>query len=293
MENSAPIQAVATNLGQGLGNGFQVVPVIALGFIAILSPENGVATLALTGDPAEVLAASERLSAVARGINAEISPLAFGIGAGGIGLASPSIAPVPPGSSSAIFVREHFMANDILNYMVDARRHNAKPGADLVTRLASALSEFRPPKQKVLSPNIVMVAESVVQKVLKGERAWLYGIDIGAKDIVSPNFLLPAVLTVAALRWAPPVVAAGKQGGFLVSLAPDPKGSVLGHTVSSVDIANPVLFFLPIVDVLRRSFKKGECWMDNVVEQYAEYMSGRGHDSDIQDLEVRVVVGGG
>lgn len=278
MDTSAALQSVAGQLGQGLGDGFTVVAVTQLGFAAILSADYGFAALALTGDPAEAAAAAERLAAVARGAGVEISPLPFGIRQGVV---------LPP-----VIVREHFMAIDILRTMQSSKQTGA-PGTDTVAKVAAALAALpKPAPAKVMSPNILIVAETVVRKVLKDERAWLYGIDIGAKDIVNPNYLLPAVLTVAALRWAPPVVAAGKQGGFLVSLAPNPK-AVLGYSVSSVDISNPVLFFLPIVDVVRRSFKNGECWVDGIVEQYAEYMRDRGHDSDIQDLEVRVVVGGG
>lgn len=278
MDTSAALQSVAGQLGQGLGDGFTVVAVTQLGFAAILSADYGFAALALTGDPAEAAAAAERLAAVARGAGVEIAPLPFGIRQGVV---------LPP-----VIVREHFMAIDILRTMQSSKQ-TGSPGTDTVAKVAAALAALpKPAATKVMSPNILIVAETVVRKVLKDERAWLYGIDIGAKDIVNPNYLLPAVLTVAALRWAPPVVAAGKQGGFLVSLAPNPK-AVLGYSVSSVDISNPVLFFLPIVDVVRRSFKNGECWVDGIVEQYAEYMRDRGHDSDIQDLEVRVVVGGG
>jgi hypothetical protein len=280
MDISAALQTVAGQLGQGLGDGFAVTAVTQLGFVAILSPDYGFAALSLTGEPSEAMAAAERLAAIARGAGVDISPLPFGIKPGAV---------QPP-----IIVREHFMAIDILRTMQGAARQTNAPGSEVVARVAAAIAALpKPAPAKVMSPNILLVAETVVRKVLKDERAWLYGIDIGAKDIVNPNYLLPAVLTVAALRWAPPVVAAGKQGGFLVSLAPNPKKAVLGYSVSSVDISNPVLFFLPIVDVLRRSFKGGECWVDGIVEQYAEYMKERGHDSDIQDLEVRVVVGGG
>jgi hypothetical protein len=279
MDTSAALQSVAGQLGQGLGDGFSVIAVTQLGFVAILSADYGVAAVALTGDPAEAATAAERLAAVARGAGVDVTPLPFGIKPGVV---------LPP-----VIVREHYMAIDILRTMQMSSKQVGPTGPETVAKVAAAIAALpKPAPAKVMSPNILIVAETVVRKVLKDERAWLYGIDIGAKDIVNPNYLLPAVLTVAALRWAPPVVAAGKQGGFLVSLTPNSK-AVLGYSVSSVDISNPVLFFLPIVDVVRRSFRGGECWVDGIVEQYADYMKDRGHDSDIQDLEVRVVVGGG
>ncbi|NTF17541.1 hypothetical protein G6L37_03960 [Agrobacterium rubi] len=277
MDTATILEALAKQLSQGLAEGFSVVAVPELGFVAIFSAQYGVATLVPTADAAEAMAAAERLAAVARGAGLDIAPVPFGITKG---------AGIPP-----VIVREHFLAVDILRTMLAAPRPETS-GADAVTKLKAAIQSIpRPMAPRGVSANVLLVAETVVRKVLKDERAWLYGIDIGAKDIVSPSYLLPAVLTVAAMRWAPPVVAAGKQGGFTVSLAPS-STAVLGYSVSGVDIANPVLFFLPIVDVVRRSFKGGECWVDGIVEQYADYMKKQGHASDVQDLEVRVVVGG-
>lgn len=280
MDNSKTLDALAKQLAVGLGDGFAVIPVVQLGFVAIVSAEYGVAALAPTAEAPEAIAAAERLAAVARGAGLEVNPVPFGIAQGG---------GTPP-----VIVREHYMPLDIHRTMQSVVQAKGAPGQEVAARIVQAIAALPRPKAtpKGLSPNILMTAETVVRKVLKDEKAWLYGIDIAARDIVSPTYLLPAVLTVAARRWTPPVVAAGKQGGFLVSLEPNPKGAVLGYSVAAVDISNPVLFFLPIVDVVRRSFRGGECWVDGIVEEYADYMKGRGHDSDIQDLEVRVVVGG-
>mgnify|MGYP000861569748 FL=1 len=279
MDTARSLEALAKQLAQGLGEGFSVLAVPQLDFVAVLSPEYGIAALAATSEAAEAVAAAERLAAVARGAGLEISPVPLGVAKGG--------------GSPPVIVREHFMAIDILRTMQTVTREKGAPGAETVSRIEQAIGAI--PKRaapKGISANVLLVAETVVRKVLKDERAWLYGIDIGATDIVSPAYLLPAVLTVAAMRWAAPVVASGKQGGFTVSLEPNAT-AVLGYTVSAVDISNPVLFFVPIVDVVRRSFKGGECWVDGIVEQYADYMKKQGHASDIQDLEVRVVVGGG
>lgn len=279
MDTARSLEALAKQLAQGLGDGFSVMAVPQLSFVAILSAEFGIAALSPAAEIPEAMAASERLAAVARGAGLEVSVVPLGISQGG---------GTPP-----VIVREHFMAIDILRTMQASTREKGAPGAEAVAKISSAIAAI--PKRiapRGVSGNILLVAETVVRKVLKDERAWLYGIDIGAKDIVGPTYLLPAVLTVAARRWAPPVVAAGKQGGFTVSLEPN-KDAVLGYAVSGVDIANPVLFFLPVVDVVRRSFKNGECWVDGIVEEFADYMKQQGHASDIQDLEVRVVVGSG
>jgi hypothetical protein len=278
MDTSSTIETLARHLAQGLEGDFTVKPVTQLGFVAILSAGFGVAALVPTADPAEAMAGAERLAAVARGAGVDVAPLPFGV--------------FPGASAPPVIVREHFLALDILKTMQQSAGEKSGRGGDAVSRIVAALDALpKPVVHRPISPNILIVGETLVKKVLRDEQAWLYGIDIGAKDIVNPNYLLPAVLTVAAMKWAPPVVAAGNHGGFLVTLSPNPK-AVLGYSVSSVDISNPVLFFLPIVDVLRRSFRGGECWVDGIVEQYADYMRNRGLDSDIQDLEVRVVVGG-
>lgn len=279
MDTSSALETLAKHLAQGLEGDFIVKPVTQLGFVAILSPTFGVASLVPTSDPAEAVAGAERLAAIARGTGLEIAPLPFGV--------------FPGASAPPVIVREHFLALDILKTMQQAAGEKSGRGAEAVSKITAALDTLpKPAVIRPISPNILIVGETLVKKVLRDEQAWLYGIDIRAKDIISPNYLLPALLVVAALRWAPPVVAAGKHGGFTVTLAPNPKGAVLGYSVTGVDISNPVLFFLPIVDVLRRSFRGGECWVDGIVEQYAEYMKSRGQNGDLQDLEVRVVIGG-
>ncbi len=77
MDTSAA-PSVASQLGQGLGDGSTVLAVTQLGFAAILSADYGFA-LAVTGDPAEAAAAAERLAAVALGAGVEIVPLPFGV----------------------------------------------------------------------------------------------------------------------------------------------------------------------------------------------------------------------
>ena len=281
MSQNGSLEILADDLARSPElSGYVVRAVPALDLIAVLSPDAGVATLAMSPEPAAASAASARFSVAAKAAGVEIHPTAFGMSSSG---APPSI------------LRETAPALDISRAMqAAARERGGGPGREVVDRIVAALPAISAPKKSAgIPPGILEVAEAAVRKVLDDQPAWLYGIDIRARDIVRPTYFLPALLVVAAIRWAPPVVAAGRKGGFKVTLAQDPNGSVLGFKVSAIEISNPVLFFLPIVDLLRRSFKNGECWVDEIIEDYAVYMRNHGYDSNIQDLEVRVVVGNG
>lgn len=282
MSQSSSLEVVAEDLARSpeLSSGFFVRAVPSLDVILVLSPEHGVATVALTPEPSAAVAAAQRFAIAARAAGADVTPVPFGISPGG---AAPTI------------LRESGTALDLARAMqAQAREKGGGPGEERIAAVLAALPVLERPKKVVGIPKEVLdVAEAAVRLALKDQPAWLYGIEIKARDLVKPSHFLPALLVIAAIRWAPPVVAAGKRGGFKISLARDPKGSVLGYRVSAIEISNPVLFFLPIVDLLRRSFKGGECFVDEIVEDYAIYMKQHGYDSDIQDLEVRVVVGNG
>lgn len=268
------VESLAAELSLGLGDGFTVVALGHMGFVAILSTEFGVAAVVPSGSDVMALAASERMGLIAKAAGVEIRPLPFGVSSGAV---------APP-----VIVRERYMSIDILMTM-GRSKDKAALTPETIARVAKALTDIpRPVPALPISPNILLVAETAVKKILNNEPAWLYGIDIGAKEIVSPYYLLPAILVAAAQKWAAPVVAAGKSGGFLVRLTPD-KNAVLGFAATSLEISNPVLFFLPIVDLVRRSYKGGECWMDDIVEDFSAYMVGRGYNSDSSaDIEVRV-----
>jgi hypothetical protein len=76
------------------------------------------------------------------------------------------------------------------------------------------------------------------------------------------------------------------QGGFLISMEKDDK-AVLGYTVTKIDHAAPLLLFVPMVDVIRRSFKNGECIMDEVVQEFSDYLDRNKMDnSELGDMEI-------
>jgi hypothetical protein len=63
--------------------------------------------------------------------------------------------------------------------------------------------------------------------------------------------------------------------------------AVLGYTVTKIDHAAPLLLFVPMVDVIRRSFKNGECIMDEVVQEFSDYLDRNKMDnSELGDMEI-------
>lgn len=271
---------LATTLSEGLGQGFEAVPVEAGGYVAVVSPRLGLAAVVPTDDPKAALAAAEKLTSAASAAGAPANAVAVGV----------SRDDRTASSAIPALARPRFLHTDVMSAMLAHGAAIGEEGAAAIARAARAIPRPRP--LRPLSENLLLCAEAVVKRALpEGGDAWAFGVQIEAKDVVNPAFLLPAILVCAAKRWAPPVVAAGKKGGFVVTLAHNPN-AVLGYEVVGLDVSSPVLFFLPIVDIIRKSRLNGECWLDGVIDEFAAYLAERGQDGKLlADLEVRVAVG--
>lgn len=277
--SSHMLHDLVTELSQGLSEGFELVAVEAGGYVAIVSARYGVAAVVPDSDPKSALAAAERLSSVAAAAGLDVKIVPVGISAGDTKVSS----------ALPVLVRPRFLSTDILSAMVTGGSPIGDAAASALLFAVKAIP--RPRVLRPVSESLIRCAEAVVRRAIPDESAWAFGVQIEAKDIVNPAFLLPAILVCAAKRWAAPVLAGGKRGGFVVSIAPN-QDAVLGYEVVGLEVSNPVLFFLPIVDLVRKSRLNGECWLDGVIEEFGAYLQERGADGKLlTDLEVRVAVG--
>lgn len=275
------IPDLAAALAAGLGESYAVLP--AAGYVAVLHPDNGLAAVVPSSSEEEATRAANALTLVAAAAGVAWPAMHFAVSVSGV--KPPWL--VRAGASMSV---------DIATAM--ARGAAARPslGQDGAGKVAAALASPTPAvesKRKAqLSPHVIRLAEACVEKALAGESVWVAGVEIDAGDVVRPNFMLPAVLVQAAQDWALPVVAGKGEGGFLIRLTPDPK-AVLGYRVTGLDVSAPVLLFLPMVNLVRRSFVNGECVLDETVRRFADFLTVNGLDTDVVgDVDVKVATTG-
>jgi len=272
----SPVEELAATLREGLGEGF--VASQADGFVFVGHPDFGMAAVVPSDDEEEAKRAAASLAVVAAAAGVSTPVLHFAVSKNGV--RPPWV--IRAGASMSV---------DIVAAMARASAGKTPPGntvEQVSAALAKALASRPAPVEfPPLSPNLLRLAEACVSKVLGDRSVWVASVEIDAKDVVSPGFMLPAILVHAAQDWTLPVVAK-KGGGFTVRLTPDPK-SILGYKVSGIVLSSPVLLFLPIVNLVRRSFSNGECVLDDSVRRFADFLVLNGLDSGIMgDVDVRV-----
>jgi len=266
---------LAAALVEGLGEGFTVRA--ASGYVAIGHPVLGLAAVVPSDDETDAMAAAAELTAQAAKAGVTYPSMHFAVSSAGV---------KPPW-----VVRASSMGVDILSAMARASATRPPFDAESLSRVLGALAA--PPAPAAPRPtdpdkSLVRMIEACVERALGGQGAWVAGVELSAADVAGPRFMLPALLIAAADKWAIPVVASKGKGGFLIRLSPDPE-SILGYRVSGIDPSAPLLLFLPIVNLVRRSFSKGECDLNEMIEVFARFLRSNGLDSGaIDDVDVRV-----
>lgn len=279
------IADLADILKEGLDDIFTVLP--ATFYVALVHPEYGLAAVVPSDKEAQAQAAASDLSTKAAQVGVAWPALHFGISQTRVS---------PPWLIRA-------GAGTIVDLLTTIRMlSSARPvlGPDAAVKVANSIVTTLPLGS---AANIVAAETSVVfdvqtqrmirvsvEKALAGRKAWLAGVEIDEDDFAAPNFLLPALLVAAAQKWTAPVLAKKGQGGFKITMHRD-RLAVLGYKVSSVDFASPLFLFVSVVDVIRRSFRNGECVMDQVVQEFSDYLARNKLDnSDLEDLEANAAV---
>lgn len=128
-----------------------------------------------------------------------------------------------------------------------------------------------------------------------GRSFYVRGIEITADEITEPDFLLPAVLVVSAINWAPAVITKGGTGGFRIHMESDEE-SILGYRVTRIEPSAPLLLLLPVVDMVIRSVEKGDdgsevIEMDNTIKRFAYWLAANKlNTSAVLDIDLRVIL---
>lgn len=275
---------LANILSEGLGDAFTVLP--ATSYVAIIHPELGLAAVVPNENERHAQNAASDLTTKAAMAGIAWPAMYFGI-------SQTRIAPpwlIRAGAGSIVDITATMkmlsMSRPALgvqgSFAVINQMKALKKAEDAV--VIKAIDKPKP----VIDEKMLRMIKVCIEKVVKDRQVFLAGVDIDADDLASPSFMLPAILVSAGLKWSIPVLSKKGQGGFLISMYKDDK-AVLGYTVTKIDHAAPLLLFAPMVDVIRRSFKNGDCIMDEVVQEFSDYLDRNKMDnSELGDMEINV-----
>ncbi len=139
---------------------------------------------------------------------------------------------------------------------------------------------------------ILKMIDACVMHALNGARPWLQGLPMRESEISSPRHLLAPLIVAAAEDWAQIVAGRGGRGGFHVRLRPDEQ-SLLYFRVVEIIPSAPLLLYLPIVNLLRRSCRGEQCVLDDVVRTFRRWLIKNGLEGIVNDdIEVRIATSG-
>jgi len=270
---NADLEDLAGSLTSQLGAGFMVIPTSR--YVAIAHPALGLAAVVPLNDEQAAKAAAADLTAIASSVGVAYPSMHFAISSNG----------KPPW-----VVRRTSVGIDILTSMARGAATRPPFGADAMTKVMAAVSGglARKLPEARLDKDLLRMIEACVEKALGGKPAFVAGLEVSPGELIGPRFLLPALLVAAAQDWSIPVVASGGKGGFFIKLEKD-DAAVLGYRVVGVAMSNPLLLCLPLVNLVRRSRRKGQHTLDGAVESFVRFLRRNGLDtSTLGEVDVRV-----
>lgn len=154
--------------------------------------------------------------------------------------------------------------------------------ADALATAAGSVNEEEPDRA------ILKMIDACVIQALNGARPWLQGLPMRESEVSSPRHLLAPLIVAAAESWAQIVAGRGGRGGFHVRLRRDEQ-SLLYFRVVEIIPSAPLLLYLPIVNLLRRSCRGEQCVLDDVVGTFRRWLIKNGLEGLVNDdIEVRI-----
>lgn len=83
-------------------------------------------------------------------------------------------------------------------------------------------------------------------------RITMSGYDLTLNDLVDIKGLFPALVMATSYHWAPIVAGRKNKGGFTAHIKQD-NDAMLGYIVTGLELSSPLLFILPMIDVLKKT----------------------------------------
>ncbi len=181
------------------------------------------------------------------------------------------------------------MATDILVGMSRASINMTPLNSEEFSRAVAtiALSSGEKKRIKPLDPAMMTMLKQAIHRIVGRSKMFAGGPEVDLDDLLMPEFLLPALLYSAAEHWTIPVASQKGRGGFVMEMAYD-DSAVLMFKVTGLDVSSPVLFFLPVLDVIRRSKRGGEFILDDCIERFGNFITENLSSHLETSLEVRI-----
>lgn len=259
------------NLGVSLGPEFHIVDVGR--FVAIVHSSLGAAAVYPEANEAAAIKCAKALEAVLQkgGLSLPVTPFALS-----------STAVNPP-----VLIRSGPQAGTDILVGMSRASVNMKPlsAADLGKVIVLAGQSMQ--VEKGIDPNILEMLRASILRVVGNAKMYAGGPEIDVDELLMPQFLLPALLYSAAEHWTLPVVSQKGRGGFVMRMAYD-ESSVLMFKVTGLDVSSPLLFFLPVIDVVRKQKRGGEFVLDQCVERFGNFITDNLSSYLETSLEVRI-----
>lgn len=143
----------------------------------------------------------------------------------------------------------------------------------------------------------IRLLRQVTERICRGRRIHIFGVEIEPEEVVDPMCMLPAILVAAAQDWAPVVARGQGKGGFHLRLRSDNRPMcILGYRVAALELSAPLLLVLPVVDLLRRSVQLGEqgaeeLCLDRAVQTFRRWLEENRFNSDaVAEIDIRIAL---
>ena len=100
----------------------------------------------------------------------------------------------------------------------------------------------------------MLYVKKVLISIFNSVNITFNGYEITVDDMVKNTSVFPAVVVATSFHWAPVVIGQKNKGGFTAHIKRDAQ-SMLGYSVTGLELSSPLLFIIPMIDVLNKHIK--------------------------------------
>jgi hypothetical protein len=119
---------------------------------------------------------------------------------------------------------------------------------------------------------LTWLVRASIAEATEGKDIFVYGVKVDAKEIASPDYLLPAILVAASQTLNSNPSAKSGRGGFAFHIISD-ENTVLMFKVSQIEVSSPRMLISSIIDVLRQSERDGEYVLDDLITRFGDFIA--------------------
>lgn len=131
---------------------------------------------------------------------------------------------------------------------------------DIILDVDGHLKEINRPENGnpyvALTPNnpFMLYVKKVLISILNSVSIKFGGYEILLEDMFKTTSVFPAVVVATSFHWSPVVIGRKDKGGFTAYIKRD-TASMLGYTVTGLELSSPLLFIIPMIDAINKHIK--------------------------------------